>query len=54
MKKNHEKMAELFNVEELQERMEFGDWTPDSNSNDITQPQEYSDPQYNQWGGVVQ
>lgn len=24
--KNHEKMAELFKAEELQERLEFGDW----------------------------
>lgn len=24
--KNHEKMAELFKAEQLQERLEFGDW----------------------------
>lgn len=26
MEKNYEKMVELFKVEELQERLEFGEW----------------------------
>ena len=37
MQQNHEKKAELFKVEELQERLEFGDWTASASVENNTQ-----------------
>lgn len=60
-KDNKEKIIELFKIEELQERLEFSEWTPDSGQDvkvdgtTISAGVNSSGPnlEYNSWGAVI-